>query len=83
LIIMLMLSILLFIERRKLEIRGPVLNFEISDSSIVPLAEGSANAQFPESCTSKFKTGPRISNFLLLLQKANIVLNADHCYYTL
>ena len=62
---MLMLSILLFIERRKLEIRGPVLNFEISDSSIVPLAEGSANAQFPESCTSKFKTGPRISNFLL------------------
>ena len=31
-----MLSILLFIERRNLEIRRPVLNFEITDSSIVP-----------------------------------------------
>jgi len=39
-----MRSILLFNERRKLEIRGPILNFEITDSSIVPVAEGSANA---------------------------------------
>jgi len=39
------------------------LNFEITDSSIVPLAEGSADVRFPESCTSKFKTGLRISNF--------------------
>jgi len=39
-----MRSILLFNERRKLEIRRPVLNFEITDSSFVPVAEGSANA---------------------------------------
>jgi hypothetical protein len=31
---MLLLSILLFIERRKLEIRRPVLNFEVQDSGI-------------------------------------------------
>jgi len=41
------------------------LNFEIPDPSIVPIVEGSANAKHPESCTSKFKTGLRISTFQL------------------
>jgi len=41
---MLILTTLLIFERKKLEIRRPVSNSEISDSSFVPGAEGSANA---------------------------------------
>jgi hypothetical protein len=40
----------------KLEMRNPILNFEITDSS-------EHNARL-ESPTSAFKTGPRISKFL-------------------
>jgi len=58
-----MLSILLFIVRRKLEIRGPVLNFEVQDSGYLALAEPSTIGTILGSGISKFKTGPRISNF--------------------
>jgi hypothetical protein len=40
------------------------LNAEITDSSIVHLDKGFADGKLPESCTSKFKIGPRISNLI-------------------
>ena len=47
------------------------------------IAEPSATGSKLESVISKFKTGLRISKFILLLQKANILLNPDHSSYAM
>ena len=58
-----MLSILLFIARRKLEFREPLLNFEVQDSGNRTSADPPAKGAKLESVISKFRIGPRISNF--------------------